>query len=61
MVDLANGCGSGKPVTGSSEYGSRCGLESGEETTALNTGDERDGSGVGNDIVVGSHDQNAQS
>ena len=45
---------------GSSEYGSRRGLESGEESTVLNTGDdEGDGSGDENgdeNIVVGSYE-----
>lgn len=43
LVDPANGCDSGKSVVGeggSSAYGSRCGLESGEESTVLSTGDE---------------------
>ena len=67
MVDPANGCGSGKSAVGeggSSEYESRCGLESGEESTVLNTGDdEGDGSGDGSgdeNIVVGSYEDGSR-
>ena len=67
MVDPANGCGSGKSAVGeggSSEYGSRRGLESGEESTVLNTGDdEGDGSGDENgdeNIVVRSYEDGSR-
>ena len=64
MVDPANGCGSSQSAVvegGSREYRSRCGLESSEESTVFNTGDdEGDGSGDekgDENIVVGSYEE----
>ena len=67
MVDPANGCGSSKSAVvegGSREYRSKCGLESGEETAVLNTGDDegaRSGDENGDEnIVVGSYEDGSR-